>query len=65
MYYADILVNPSAVTRLLSFGTVVTLFRDPANLLLWAGIVTHRNVRRLQYNVPHPRRFEQDDNEIR
>jgi hypothetical protein len=65
MYYADIPANSSTVTRPLFFGTVVTLFSDPANLSSWAGIVKHRNVRRLRYDIPHPRRFEEDDNEMR
>jgi hypothetical protein len=65
MYYGSVPANSSTVVRPLSFGTVVTLFSDPASLLSWAGIVRHRNVRRLPYDMPHPRRFEEDDNEIR
>jgi hypothetical protein len=65
IYYADIPANSFTATRPLSFGTVVTLFSDPANLSSWAGVVKHRNVRRLRYDIPHPRRFEEDDNEIR
>jgi hypothetical protein len=65
MYYEDVPANSSAVIRPLSFGTVVTLFIDPADLSSWAGIVRHRNVRRLPYDMPHPRRFEEDDNEMR
>jgi hypothetical protein len=34
IYYADILANSFIAMRPLSFSTVVTLFSNPANLLL-------------------------------
>jgi hypothetical protein len=44
MYYDDVLANLFTVVRLLSFGTVVTLFSDLADLSAWAGIVRYRNL---------------------
>jgi hypothetical protein len=65
IYYNDVPANLSTVVRPLSFSTVVTLFSNLADLLAWAGIVRYRNLRRQPFNILHPLRFEQDDNNIR
>ena len=66
MYYVDLPANSQRDTVQLSFGTVVTLFMDPANFSQWAGIVRYRKVQpaSLKDHLPQPRMFDEDNNDV-
>jgi hypothetical protein len=66
MYYTDLPDISTRTTVQLSFGTVVTLFMDPADSSQWAGVVRYRKVQPASVgdHLPRPRMFDEDDNDM-
>jgi hypothetical protein len=67
MFYADLPTTQMRTHRerkTISFGTVVALFIDPANLSQWAGIVRYRKVQLPSTTVPRPRMFDEEANDM-
>jgi hypothetical protein len=69
MFYANMQAPPRCTTSrdrraLLSFGTVVALFMDPADLTQWAGVIRYRKVQRASNSLPRPRMLDQQTNDI-
>ena len=60
MYYSDTSARRDRVQLL--FSTVVVLYKDPGDLMQWAGITKWRSVRPASsVGPPRPRMFDQDD----
>jgi hypothetical protein len=48
----------------LSFGTIIALFIDPADLSQWAGIVRCRRVQLASPTLPRPRMMDEETNDM-